>query len=58
MKYLFAVLATLLPLPAFAESFQRPIPLPQTEAAEVTFLIASIVLILALAAVQYLVSRR
>lgn len=58
MKRFLPALITLLPLPALAEEFQRPIPLPQTAAAEVTFLVASILLILALVAVHVLVNRR
>lgn len=58
MKRLLLTIPPLLPLPALAEGFQRPIPLPQTAAAEVTFLVASIALILALAAVHVLVNRR
>ncbi|SDY80064.1 hypothetical protein [Citreimonas salinaria] len=52
------ILALFLPLPAFAAGFDRPIPQPQTQAAEFWFLIGSIGLIVALAAVQVLVSRR
>ena len=58
MKHFLLVLMALLPLPVLAEGFQRPIPLPQTAAAEVTFLVASIALILALGAVHILVNRR
>lgn len=48
----------LLPTTVLAESFERPIPQPQTEAAEIWFLIGSIALVLSLVAVQMLVSRR
>ncbi|WP_201742029.1 hypothetical protein [Mangrovicoccus ximenensis] len=51
-------LALTLPLPAMAETFERPIPQPQTDTAEFWFLIGSIALVVALAAVQILVSRR
>ena len=51
-------LALTLPVPAFAAGFERPIPQPQTEAAEFWFFLASIALVAALAAVQFLVSRR
>ncbi len=51
-------LALILPLPGFAAGFDRPIPQPQTEAAEFWYLIASIALIGALVAMQILVSRR
>jgi|GEM_PF-1185391 len=46
--------------PAFAtaEAFQRPIPQPQTAQAELSYLIASVLLLCALAAVQWLISRR
>ncbi|MBW4982278.1 hypothetical protein KZZ07_06960 [Mameliella sp. CS4] len=55
MKRLLVLLLTA-PLPAAA--FERPIPKPQTEAAEVWFLAASVALIAALIAVHMLVSRR
>lgn len=51
-------LVTLLAAPAFAAGFERPIPQPQTHVAEFWFLMGSIALIVALAAVQVLVSRR
>lgn len=57
MKRLLA-LAAILPAPALAAGFDRPIPQPQTETAEFWFLVGSIALIVALAAVQWLVSRR
>lgn len=57
MRILFLI-AAFLPAPALAATFERPIPQPQTESAEIWFLIASIALIVALAAVQILVSRR
>lgn len=52
------VLAGLLPAPAIAAAFDRPIPQPQTAAAEFWFLVASVCLLIALAAVQRLVNRR
>lgn len=58
MKYLLSGLAALLPLSALAETFQRPIPLPQTASAEIAFLVASILLVLALVAVHVLVNRK
>lgn len=57
MKSILAVALTL-PSTAIAEAFDRPIPQPQTDTAEFWFLIGSISLILALVAVQMLVSRR
>ena len=43
---------------AAAEAFQRPIPQAQTAVAEFWFAIAAVALLLALVAVQWLVSRR
>ncbi len=57
MKRILA-LALTLPATALAEPFERPIPQPQTEVAEFWFLVGSLALIAALAAVQWLVSRR
>ncbi|WP_193748254.1 hypothetical protein [Leisingera sp. ANG-M1] len=57
MKH-FLALALLAPYSAFAATFERPIPQPQTETAEIWFLAASIALIISLGLVQYLVSRR
>ena len=57
MKRIIA-LATILPAPALAKAFDSPVPQPQTETAEFWFLIGSIALIVALAAVQWMVSRR
>mgnify|MGYP000595296585 CR=1 FL=1 len=57
MKHILA-LALTLPGPAFAAGFERPIPAPQTESAELWFLVASIALVASLIAVQMLVSRR
>jgi hypothetical protein len=51
-------LATILPTTALAEAFDRPIPQPQTETAKFWFLIGSIALVVALVAVQWMVSRR
>ncbi len=52
--FVFAIL----PLPALAATFERPIPQPQTEAAEFWFLVASVALVVSLAAVHFLVRRR
>ena len=51
------ILAALIPAPALA-TFDRPIPQPQTDVAEFWFFVGSVALILALVAVQMLVSRR
>ncbi len=53
--WLFAVLT---PAVAAAEAFQRPIPQPQTAQAELSYLVAAVLMLLALVAVQWLVSRR
>ncbi|KHQ50066.1 MULTISPECIES: hypothetical protein [Mameliella] len=57
MKRLLTIALTA-PAPAFAAGFDRPVPQPQTDVAEFWFLVGSIALILALAAVQWLVARR
>lgn len=57
MKRLLAILLTA-PAPVFASGFERPIPQPQTDAAELWFLVASVALIGALVAVHMLVRRR
>jgi hypothetical protein len=51
-------LALTLPTSALAEAFDRPIPQPQTEAAEFWFFVGSVALMMSLVAVQMLVSRR
>jgi hypothetical protein len=50
--------AALTPAAAVAEAFQRPIPQPQTAQAEISYFVASLLLLMALIAVQWLVSRR
>lgn len=57
MKRILAIALTL-PATALAETFDRPIPQPQTETAEFWFVVGSVALILSLVAVQVLVSRR
>ena len=47
-----------IPVAALAETFQRPIPQPQTAQAELSYFATSILLLLALVAVQWLVNRR
>ncbi|POF30497.1 hypothetical protein [Roseibium marinum] len=56
----FAALGTSLAVPvqALAAGVQRPIPNPQSATAEFWFFTASIGLLLALAAVHWLVARR
>ncbi len=58
MRRPLCLLATLTPLAAAAETFQRPTPEVQTAQAEFSYLVASVLLLLALIAVQWLVSRR
>ncbi|MDR7127395.1 hypothetical protein [Pseudotabrizicola sp. 4114] len=58
MRLTLILLATLTPALAAAEAFQRPIPQPQTAEAELAYLVASLMLLAALVAVQWLVSRR
>lgn len=50
--------ALLAPSAALAEAFQRPIPQPQTAQAELSYLIAALLLLGALIGVQWLVNRR
>lgn len=50
--------ALLTPTAALAEAFQRPIPQPQTAQAELSYLVAALLLLFALAFVQWLISRR
>ncbi|MEO5614294.1 MAG: hypothetical protein ABIR04_05160 [Cypionkella sp.] len=58
MRLLLSLISLMLPIAAFAESFQRPIPQPQTAEAELSYLVAAVFLLLALIGVQWLVSRR
>lgn len=58
MRLSFTLAALLTPGAALAEAFQRPIPAPQTAQAEVSYLAASVIMLLALVAVQWLVRRR
>jgi hypothetical protein len=57
MRLIFLMTA-LSPTVAMAEAFQRPIPQPQTAQAELSYFAASVVLLMALIAVQWLVGRR
>lgn len=58
MYRIFALLLLFLPTGLLAETFQRPIPQPQTATAEGWFFAASVALLLALLAVHMLVRRR
>lgn len=58
MRLSLYLLVLLTPGVAAAETFQRPIPQPQTAQAEISYLAASVLLLLALVAVQWLVRRR
>ena len=57
MRY-FVLLPILIASPALASTFERPIPQAQSATAELWFGLASLVLIVALAFVQFLVMRR
>jgi hypothetical protein len=58
MRLPLILFAILTPAFAAAETFQRPIPQPQTEQAEISCLAASFLLLVALVAVLWLVCRR
>ena len=58
MRLSLSMIAFVVPTAALAESFQRPIPQPQTAGAELSYLVAAVFLLLALIGVQWLVSRR
>ena len=53
-----ARLLVLLPAPALAEAFERPMPQGETGTAAVSYALASLALVLALGAALWLVSRR
>ncbi len=58
MRRLILSFATLFASPAFAESFDRPIPQAQSATAEFWYAMACIALVASMIAVQKLVSRR
>lgn len=58
MRLPLCLFAILTPAIAAAETFQRPIPQPQTAQAELSYLLAAILMVVALVAVQWLVNRR
>jgi hypothetical protein len=58
MKVFLLLTPALTPAVALAETFQRPIPQPQTAEAELAYFAASLIFLAALIAVQWLVSRR
>jgi hypothetical protein len=58
MRLPLILFAILTPVVAVAETFQRPIPQPQTAQAEISYLAAAMLLLAALIAVQWLVNRR
>jgi hypothetical protein len=51
-------LFALLPTPLLAEGLERPVPQGETGVAAVSYALASLALVLALGAAQWLVSRR
>ena len=57
-RLILPALALCLPAPVIAAGFERPVPQPQTDSAELWYLGASLALIAALVAVQLLVRRR
>jgi len=58
MRLPLCLAAIFAPATAFAEAFQRPIPQPQTAQAEISYFAASLLLLMALVAVQWLISRK
>jgi hypothetical protein len=58
MRLPILMLSILTPAACWAEAFQRPIPQPQTEQAEIAYLVASLIFLAALIGVQMLVNRR
>lgn len=58
MKHLSVVYFLSLPVPLWAENFDRPIPQVQSATAEFWFTLASVALVVALVAVGRLVARR
>jgi hypothetical protein len=58
MLRLTTVLLALLPAAALAEGFQPPVPQAETAAAELSYAVASVLLIATLAAAGWLVGRR
>lgn len=57
MRRLLSLLL-LIPAPVLAAPFERPVPQGETGAAAVSYAVASLALVLALGAAQWLVSRR
>ncbi len=59
MRFSFSLMAVICAISsaAFAETFERPIPQPQSATAEIWFGLGSIALIAALVVVQRLVAR-
>jgi hypothetical protein len=58
MRSFMLVAILLAPTAALAEEFERPIPQAQTAQAELSYLVAALLLLGALIAVQWLVSRK
>lgn len=58
MRLPLSLLALTLPTAVLAETFQRPIPQPQTAEAELSYLVAAMLLVAALIGVHWLVRRR
>lgn len=58
MRFFLFLFGLFTPVMSAAETFQRPIPAPQTAQAEISYLVASILLVMALVAVQRLIARK
>lgn len=58
MRLSLSLAVLLAPSAALAEPFQRPIPQPETPQAELSYLVAALLMLAALIAVQWLVRRR
>lgn len=58
MRFALSLFLLLTPAWLAAETFQRPIPAPQTAEAEISYLIASVIFVMTLVAVQWLIARK
>lgn len=58
MRHILCLIAAFVPTATLANTFQRPIPQPQTAEAELAYLVASLIFLGALITVQWLVNRR
>jgi hypothetical protein len=51
-------LLVLIPAPALAAPFERPVPLGETGAAAISYALAALALVIALGGAQWLINRR